>query len=79
MKGLEDQIKELQLEVERLQQQADRYHQASDDCLQELAWCIGFFAASHKPRIAQGLAANVTHIRRGLLHRQDMVMPTKEA
>jgi hypothetical protein len=76
MKTDEDELKELELEVERLQHDADRYRRATEDCLQQLGWCIGYFAGVHKPRIARGLAVNVGHIRRGLLHRQDVVMPT---
>ena len=78
MKTAEDQIKELELEVERLQDEADRYRKASDDCLQQLGWCIGYFAGAHKPRLARGLAVNVAQIRRGLLRRHGVVMPTVE-
>ena len=74
----EDQVKELQLEVERLSSEVERYRAATEDCLQQLGWCIGYFAGANKPRIAHGLAANVSDIRRGLLHREDVVMPTTE-
>ena len=79
MKTDEDQIKELELEVERLQHEADKYRRASEDCMQQLGWCIGYFAGSHKTRIAQGIASNLSHIRQGLLNRPEVIMPTKEA
>jgi hypothetical protein len=76
MKTDEDELKELQMDLERVQGEADRYRKATEDCFQQLGWCIGYFAGIHKPRIAHDLAVNIGHIRRGLLHREDVVMPT---
>ena len=78
MTSNEDQIKELELEVERLQEEGERYRRATEDSLQQLGWCIGYFAATRKPGMARALAANADHIRRGVLHRQEVVMPTQE-
>jgi hypothetical protein len=72
----EEERKELEMEVERLQQEADRYRKATEDCLQQLGWCIGYFAGVHKPRIAHDLAINVGYVRRALLQRPEVVMPT---
>jgi hypothetical protein len=78
MKTDEDLIKELQLENERLQHEANKYRKATEDSMQQLGWCIGYFAGSNKPRIAQGLSANFAHIRQDILDQQDVAMPTKQ-
>jgi hypothetical protein len=54
----------LELEFERVQHEAETYRRASDDCLQELCWCMGYFAGVRRPHIARALAVNVMHIRR---------------
>jgi hypothetical protein len=72
----DDEVKELQLEVERLQEEANRYRKATEDCLQQIGWVVGYFAGANKPRLAGTLGANVNHIRRELLNRPDIAMPT---
>jgi hypothetical protein len=71
----EEQLKELQLEVERLRSEVERYRTATEDCLEQVGWCIGYFAGSNKGRLARALGANVAYIRRSLLHREPVNLP----
>jgi hypothetical protein len=75
MKSDEEQINKLEQDVERLQREADRYRRASEDCLQQLGWCIGYFAGVNRPRIAHSLAVNVGHIRQDLLAQHEVALP----
>lgn len=70
-----DQIKELELEVENLHEEVERYRNACYDSMQQLSWCIGYFAASHKPRYAASMANNLAYIRRSVLNRGTETMP----
>lgn len=70
-----DQVKELELEVERLREEVERYRNACYDSMQQLSWCIGYFAGNHKPRYAQAISDNLAHIRRAVLHRAPETMP----
>ena len=67
---------ENQQEVEHLMREADRYRTAAEDALQQLDWCIGFFAGSHKPQVARALSANQAQIRRRLLRRDPQPVPS---
>jgi hypothetical protein len=71
----EDRIKQLELEVERLMHEVDKYRTASEDALQQLDWCIGYFTGCNKSRLAKSLGANRAYIRRHLLHREEAGMP----
>ena len=71
----EDRIKELEVELQRLMQEVDRYRTATEDSLQQLDWCIGYFTGCNKQRIAKSLGANRAYIRRHLLHREEAGMP----
>lgn len=70
-----DQIKELELEVERLQSDVERYRNACYDSMQQLSWCIGWFAGNHKPRYAASMGNNLAYIRRGVLNRPSEAVP----
>jgi len=74
----EDQLKELQLEAERLQRDVELYRSAMEECLQQLNWCIGYFAGSNKSRLARALGTNVGYIRRNLLDRDVPAMPASD-
>lgn len=74
----EDQLKELQLEAERLQRDVELYRSAMEECLQQLNWCIGYFAGSNKSRLARAIGANVGYIRRNLLHRDGPTVPASD-
>jgi hypothetical protein len=71
-----DRIKELELELQRLMEEVDKYRTATEDALQQLDWCIGFFTGSNKSNIAKSLGANRAYIRRHLLNRAEANMPT---
>jgi hypothetical protein len=74
----EDQLKQMQLEIERLESEVERFRRATEDCLQQLGWCIGYFAGSNKARLAKAIGGNVAYIRRGLLQREDVTMPAAD-
>lgn len=73
-----DRIKELELEVERLQNDVDRYRNACYDSMQQLGWCIGYFAGNHKPKYAAAMGNNLAYIRRAVLNRPSESMPLAE-
>lgn len=75
MRSDDDQIKELELEVERLHDDVDRYRNACYDSMQQLSWCIGYFAGIHKPKYAASMANNLAYIRRAVLHRSPETVP----
>ena len=56
-------VAELQREVDHLMEEVERYRSAAEDTLQQLDWCIGYFAGSHKGALARALSANRSHIR----------------
>jgi hypothetical protein len=60
---------ELEMEIVRLMKEVDRYRTAAEDALQQLDWCIGYFAGAHKAQVAKVLSANRAHIRREFLRR----------
>jgi phage shock protein A len=57
-----------QLESERahLLAEVDRYRDAAEEALQQLDWCISYFARNKKGSIAQVLRSNRADIRRHL-------------
>jgi hypothetical protein len=71
----EDRAKELELEVERLMREVDKYRTATEDALQQLDWCIGYFTGCNKSTLAKSLSANRAYIRRHLLKREEAGMP----
>jgi hypothetical protein len=71
-----DRVTELEQELTRLMKEVDRYRTAAEDALQQLDWCIGYFAGSHKGQIARALSGNRSHIRRNLMQRSDQSMPS---
>jgi hypothetical protein len=70
-----DRIEELEREVARLMEEVDRYRTAAEDALQQVDWCIGYFAGSHKSSVARALSSNRAHIRRQLMRRADQSLP----
>ena len=74
--------KESQLEqqIAELMEEVDRYRTACEDTMQQLDWCIGFFTGCNKRSVARSLSANRSVIRRRLLQRPELPMPsTQEA
>ena len=72
----DDRIKELEAEVVHLMGEVDRYRTATEDALQQLDWCIGYFTGVNKKGVASSLSANRAYIRRHLLHREEESLPT---
>ena len=68
-------VNELEMEVARLMKEVDRYRTAAEDALQQLDWCIGYFAGAHKSQIARELSANRVHIRREFMRRASQSVP----
>lgn len=53
-------------EIARLMEEVDRFRTATEDALQQLDWCIGYFVGCNKPSIARSLGANRAHIRNAI-------------
>jgi hypothetical protein len=71
----DDRVEELEMEVARLMREVDRYRTAAEDALQQLDWCIGYFAGAHKGQIARELGANRVQIRRDFMRRGSQNVP----
>jgi hypothetical protein len=65
--------------VHALEDELERYRQASEDALQQLDWCIGYFHGCGKRGIAQGLSRNRAYIRKTLMQRAEQPTPTQQA
>jgi hypothetical protein len=74
-----DRIAELERTVEGLMHDVDRYRTATEDALQQIDWCIGYFTGCNKPGIAKSLGSNRAYIRKHILHREEQGMPTSSA
>lgn len=72
MTATDEKLSELEKEVER-------YRRASEDALQQLDWCIGYFHGSGKKGIARALSDNRSHIRKHLLQRSEQPVPTQRS
>ena len=64
-------------QVSALEDEVERYRRASEDALQQLDWCIGYFHGCHKTGIAKSLAVNRSHIRQHLLKRSKQPVPSE--
>ena len=64
-------------QIGALEDEVERYRRASEDALQQLDWCIGYFHGCHKTGIARGLASNRSHIRQHLLKRSEQPVPSQ--
>ena len=60
-----------------LEDEVERYRRASEDALQQLDWCIGYFHGCGKTGIARALANNRSHIRQHLLRRSKQPVPSE--
>jgi len=72
----DDRMAELEAEVASFMREVDRYRSATEDALQQLDWCIGYFTGTNKQTIAKSLGANRAYIRRNLLDRAEQAVPT---
>ena len=62
-------------ETARLMEEVDRYRTATEDALQQLDWCIGYFVGCNKQSIARSLGANRAQIRTQI-RRKTLDVPT---
>jgi hypothetical protein len=65
-------------QLRALEEDVERYRRATEDALQQLDWCIGYFHGCGKKGIAKALSGNRSHIRRHLLQRSEQPVPTQE-
>jgi hypothetical protein len=72
-----ERIDELEMELVKLMKEVERYRTAAEDALQQLDWCIGYFAGSHKAQLARSLSANRTHIRQQFMRRAEQSLPSQ--
>jgi hypothetical protein len=74
-----DRTQELEQTVHDLMKDVDRYRTATEDALQQIDWCIGYFTGCNKASIAKALSSNRAYIRKHILHREEQGMPTGSA
>jgi hypothetical protein len=74
-----DRIEELERTVHDLMKDVDRYRSATEDALQQIDWCIGYFTGCNKTSIAKSLGANRAYIRKHILQREEQGMPSGSA
>ena len=72
------QVAELEQQVHFLMEEVERYRSAAEDALQQLDWCIGYFAGSNKGALAHALSANRSHIRTKYLRREEQSTPSSK-
>jgi hypothetical protein len=65
-------------QLRELEEDVERYRRATEDALQQLDWCIGYFHGCGRKGIAKALSGNRSHIRRHLLQRSEQPVPTQE-
>jgi hypothetical protein len=70
-----DREHQLELEIVHLMEEVERYRSAAEDALQQLDWCIGYFAGNKNGRVAQVLSTNRARIRRQYLKRAEETTP----
>ena len=71
-----EQIEDLERQMDHLMQEVERYRSAAEDALQQLDWCIGYFAGCQKGRVAKVLSANRSQIRRQYMRRPEEAQPS---
>jgi len=69
-------LEELRAQTVELMEEVDKYRTATEDALQQLDWCIGYFSASKNRTVARSLGANRAYIRRNVLKRSEQALPT---
>jgi hypothetical protein len=75
----QDRLEELEQELVHLMEEVERYRSAAEDALQQLDWCIGYFTATHKGKVARVLSANRAQIRKQYLRREEQWQPADVA
>jgi hypothetical protein len=69
-------LEELRMQNAQLMEDVDKYRTATEDALQQLDWCIGYFTASKNRGVAKSLGANRAYIRSKILKRAEQSLPT---
>lgn len=69
-------LDELRAQNVELMHEVDKYRTATEDALQQLDWCIGYFTASKNRTVARSLSANRSYIRRHVLKRAEQSIST---
>jgi hypothetical protein len=69
-------LEELRVQNAQLMEEVDKYRTATEDALQQLDWCIGYFTASKNRGVAKSLGANRAYIRSKILKRAEQSLPT---
>jgi hypothetical protein len=72
---LRDEVKRLNAEMDHLEGELERYRTATEDALQQLDWCIGYFTGARLFALARSLGSNRAYIRRHLMHRPELSLP----
>lgn len=70
-----ERVRQLEKEMADLQEEVDRYRTATEDALQQLDWCIGYFVGSNKKGLAKSLGSNRSYIRKHILKRPEQAVP----
>jgi hypothetical protein len=74
-----DRESDLRRRIADLESEVERFRTATEDALQQLDWCIGYFTGCNKRGIAKSLSVNRSYIRRHLMHRPEMPVPVEAA
>ncbi|HJR39650.1 MAG TPA: hypothetical protein VJ819_14810 [Nocardioidaceae bacterium] len=72
----DERVQQLKSEVDDLEAQLERYRRASEDLMQQVDWCIGYFHGCGKKSIAKSLSNNRSYIRKHLLRRSEQADPS---
>lgn len=68
-------LEELRRQNVELMHEVEKFRTATEDALQQLDWCIGYFTASKNRGVARSLGANRSYIRKTILKRAEQSMP----
>jgi hypothetical protein len=69
-------VERLRIQNVELMREVDKYRTATEDALQQLDWCIGYFTALKNRAVARSLGANRSYIRRNILKQAEQSLPT---
>jgi phage shock protein A len=73
-----EQVRRLEQEISELEEEVDRYRTATEDALQQLDCCIGYFVGSNKKGLAKSLGSNRSCIRKHLLKMPAQPLPESD-